>query len=235
LRVGTDYIILSSVGSVNITYKNWRSDLKPTETYHHGHLREELLRLGLEALETEGADILSLRSLAERAGVSKTAPYRHFKDKDIFLGALADEGFRLLHIQLEQVILVPGPGPEPSPATASGSAPNSTAVAAMGRAYMDFAVAHPALYRLMSSSLVCTMPSGMTQWARRSLLLLARSLEPVDLGSVRTNGINIDATVAAWAYIHGLVSIRIDGLFPADLPEPDWDRLAGIIPVIHNE
>jgi len=238
LRVGTDYIILNSVGSVNITYKDWRPALKPTDTYHHGHLREELLRLGLEALETEGADVLSLRSIAERAGVSKTAPYRHFKDKDVFLGALADEGFRLLHIQLEQVILVPGPGPKPRPATASGSAPSSTAVAAMGRAYMDFAVAHPALYRLMSSSLVCTMPAGMTQWARRSLLLLARSLRPAGQDTAGSDGaadIDMDATIAAWAYIHGLVSIRIDGLFPADLPEPQWDRLAGMIPVVHND
>ncbi len=211
--------------------------MKPTDTYHHGHLREELLRLGLEALEAEGAEVLSLRSIAERAGVSKTAPYRHFKDKDVFLGALADEGFRLLHIQLEQVILVPGPSPEPRPATASGSAPNSTAVAAMGRAYMDFAVANPALYRLMSSSLVCTMPAGMTQWARRSLLLLARSLRPAGPGKASREeaiDINMDATIAAWAYIHGLVSIRIDGLFPADLPEPQWDRLAGMIPVVHN-
>jgi AcrR family transcriptional regulator len=206
--------------------------LKPTDAYHHGHLREELLRLGLEALEAEGADVLSLRSLAERAGVSKTAPYRHFRDKDVFLGALADEGFRLLHIQLEQVIPVHGPGPEPNPATISGS----PAVAAMGRAYMDFAVTHPALYRLMSSSLVCTLPSELTQWARRSLLLLARSLSPAGQDTAGSDGavaIDIDATVAAWAYIHGLVSIRIDGLFPADLPEPQWDRLAGIIPLIN--
>ena len=205
--------------------------MKPTDTYHHGHLREELLRLGLEALEAEGADVLSLRSLAERAGVSKTAPYRHFRDKDVFLGALADEGFRLLHIQLEQVIPVPGPGPEPNPATT----PGSPAVAAMGRAYMDFAVAHPALYRLMSSSLVCTLPAELTQWARRSLLLLARSLKPAGpdkAGRKEAVDINMDATIAAWAYIHGLVSIRIDGLFPADLPEPDWERLAGIIPVV---
>ncbi|MFH2115494.1 MAG: TetR/AcrR family transcriptional regulator [Spirochaetota bacterium] len=200
--------------------------MKPNDTYHHGHLREELLRLGLEALETEGADVLSLRSLSERAGVSKTAPYRHFRDKDAFLGALADEGFRLLHIQMELVSSAPGP----------------TTLAEMGRVYMDFAVAHPALYRLMSSSLVCTLPSEFTQWARRSFLLLARSLKLVVVDGKddvnKTAGektgaegvIDIDATVAAWAYIHGLVTIRIDGLFPADLPEPNWDRLAGIVP-----
>jgi AcrR family transcriptional regulator len=169
--------------------------------------------------------------LAERAGVSKTAPYRHFKDKDIFLGALADEGFRLLHIQLEQVIPGPGPSIEPIPATVSGATTTSSAVAAMGKAYMDFAVTHPALYRLMSSSLVCTLPPELTQWARRSLLLLAHSLKPATAGSNDDQAIDIDATVAAWAYIHGLVSIRIDGLFPADLPEPQWERLAGIVPV----
>jgi AcrR family transcriptional regulator len=172
--------------------------------------------------------------LAELAGVSKTAPYRHFKDKDAFLGALADEGFRLLHTRLEQVIPITRLSPEPEYAIA----PGSTAVAAMGKAYMDFAVAHPALYRLMSSSLVCTLPSELTQWARRSLLLLARSLRPAGLDKAdreEAGEINIDATIAAWAYIHGLVSIRIDGLFPADLPEPQWDRLAGIIPVVHND
>ena len=87
----------------------------------------------------------------------------------------------------------------------------------------------------MSSSLVCTLPAELTQWARRSLLLLARSLKPAGpdkAGRKEAVDINMDATIAAWAYIHGLVSIRIDGLFPADLPEPDWERLAGIIPVV---
>ncbi|MDX9958402.1 MAG: TetR/AcrR family transcriptional regulator, partial [Spirochaetia bacterium] len=204
--------------------------LKSTDTYHHGHLREELLRLGLEALETEGAQLLSLRSLSERAGVSKTAPYRHFKDKDAFLGALADEGFRLLHTRLEQVIPNPKATLRPAMRPQPGTAQVGTTVAAMGRAYMDFAIDHPALYRLMSSSLVCTLPSELTQWARRSLLLLARSLQPTTAGD--NGAIDIDATVAAWAYIHGLVSIRIDGLFPADLPEPQWERLAGIVPVV---
>lgn len=206
------------------------------------------MRLGLETLETEGADVLSLRLLAERAGVSKTAPYRHFKDKTVFLGALADEGFRLLHTRLEEVIPASDSALKHASKLQPGTATVDTAVAAMGKAYMDFAVAHPALYRLMSSSLVCTLPSELTKWARRSLMLLARSLEPdsrgnkggsgrADGGNTGSNNaggeaaIDIDATVAAWAYIHGLVSIRIDGLFPADLPEPHWDRLAGIIPV----
>ena len=196
-----------------------------SDSYHHGHLREELIRRGLVALEREGADKISVRALAEEAGVSKTAPYRHFKDKDLFLGALADEGFRLLHEGL-----------------ASSAADGSDAVAEMGRAYMAFAMSRPALYRLMNSPLICTLPEELTRWARKSLLLLAGSLaeaRPRGRGADKSRGgtdrvpagpPDLDAAVAAWAYIHGLVLVRIDGLFPDDLPEPDWDRLSGVVP-----
>jgi len=189
--------------------------LKPNDPYHHGHLREELLRLGLEALETEGADELSLRLLAERAGVSKTAPYRHFKDKDAFLGALANEGFRLLCARLERT-----------------TGTDSGRVSAMGVAYMGFAVSRPALYRLMNSPLICTLPDEEIFWARRSLVMLAETLRAASASSAQEGAIDIEAAVAAWAYIHGLVLIRIDGLFPADLGEPDWEKLSSIVPVL---
>ncbi len=195
------------------------------DTYHHGHLREELIRRGLDALEREGAEALSLRALAESAGVSKTAPYRHFKDKDLFLGALADEGYHLLHEALTASIA-------PDRKRRSSETP----VGAMGRAYMAFAVSCPALYRLMNSPLMCRMPGEYTGWARKSLLLLAGTLAAARTGAEealdarRAGPPDLDATAAAWAYIHGLVLIRIDGLYPTDLPEPDWDRLAGIVP-----
>lgn len=193
--------------------------MKTTDTYHHGHLRAELIRCGMGALETEGADKLSLRLLAEQAGVSKTAPYRHFRDRDEFLGALADEGFRLLHLELE-VFAKEGPNGVP----------------AMGRAYMGFAVAHPALYRLMNSPLVCVMPEGSMVWARRSLLLLSQTLaggastNPSVTDTARDGVFDSNAAAATWAYIHGLVLLRIDGLFPADLPAPDWNLLASTVP-----
>jgi AcrR family transcriptional regulator len=193
-------------------------------TYHHGALREELIRRGLEALEREGAEALSLRSLAEAAGVSKAAPYRHFKDKDHFLGALADEGFRRLYAELD--------------AARQGTARSGEddGVGRMGQAYMGFAIRTPALYRLMSSSLLCRVPDESLVWARRSLMLLAESLagDPkraaIASRSAAPRADGLDETAAAWAYIHGLTLIRIDRLYPADLPEPDWDRLARAIP-----
>lgn len=61
-------------------------------TYHHGDLAAALLAAGLDLLETEGADRLSLRAAARAAGVSPNAPYRHYADKDDLLAALACHG-----------------------------------------------------------------------------------------------------------------------------------------------
>lgn len=192
--------------------------------YHHGALREELVRLGLEALERDGAEAMSLRALAEAAGVSKAAPYRHFKDKDHFLGALADEGFRRLYAELDAARLG---------APRGGGADG---VGRMGQAYMGFAIRTPALYRLMCSSLLCRVLDESLVWARRSLMLLAETLagDPERAAIAGRSAVpradELDGTAAAWAYIHGLSLIRIDRLYPADLPEPDWERLARAIP-----
>jgi AcrR family transcriptional regulator len=63
-------------------------------SYHHGNLRQELMDLAEQHLINEGIGELSLRALAREIGVSQTAPYRHFKDKNALLAALATEGFR---------------------------------------------------------------------------------------------------------------------------------------------
>lgn len=188
------------------------------DRYHHGDLKAELLRLGITAIEREGAGGLSLRALAEEAGVSKAAPYRHFPERDLFLGALADEGFRLLCLALESAVAEGG------------------GVADMGKAYMAFAVTHPALYRLMNSELMCGMPAELTGEARRSMLILGEGLARAGGWELTTEGEAgrrfADEAAAAWGYIHGLVMIRIDRLFPAWLPEPDWDSLAGRLPTL---
>ncbi|MCC2105214.1 MAG: helix-turn-helix transcriptional regulator, partial [Hyphomicrobiales bacterium] len=65
-------------------------------SYHHGDLRAALVAEGMRQLGGEGAGDLSLRGVARAVGVSATAVYRHFPDKDALLSAIAEEGFRLL-------------------------------------------------------------------------------------------------------------------------------------------
>jgi AcrR family transcriptional regulator len=200
------------------------------KSYHHKNLPAELLRLGLEAIEQEGTENLSLRALSERAGVSKTAPYRHFTDKDDFLAALADEGYRLLYEALK---------------ASTPEEPRRT-LPALGRAYFAFALERPALYRLMTSPIVCVAGERSRKaesdedkaapgWPRKALLFLAECLERDIVLRGKKPQLNPDAAAATWAYIHGLVMIKIDGLFPLDYGEPDWELLAGIFPPIPLE
>jgi len=95
-------------------------------TYHHGDLPAALLGAAGKALERDGPGGLSLRDAARRAKVSHNAPYRHFKDRQALLVALAEEGFRMLRERLR------GLGP-----------------LEMGEAYVRFACQHPQRFRLM--------------------------------------------------------------------------------------
>ena len=68
---------------------------KPTNkaSYHHGDLRTSLLVAATAMLKEDGIEGLSLRKLADKVGVSRTAPYHHFKDKNELLCAIAEVGF----------------------------------------------------------------------------------------------------------------------------------------------
>jgi AcrR family transcriptional regulator len=98
-------------------------------TYHHGDLRAAILEAAARMIEKEGLKGLSVREAARRAGVSHTAPYRHFPDRDALLAALAEEGFSELSKALEN---------------RSGRE--------LAEAYVRFALEHPQRFRLMFAS-----------------------------------------------------------------------------------
>src|SRR6266700_1692801 len=102
------------------------------DTYHHGDLRAACLRAARELLEESGSAGLSLRAVARRAGVSPTAPYRHYADRDALASAVAAEGYRELAGYLAAA--------HPSPSTPEE-------LAAVAVAYVRFALGHPALFR----------------------------------------------------------------------------------------
>ncbi len=98
------------------------------DAYHHGDLRGALIALALETLEEDGPEGLTLRGLAERAGVSGMAPYRHFADKAALLEAVARRGFAELHSDLAAVDDAQNP---------------KEALIAFGVVYVRFACARP--------------------------------------------------------------------------------------------
>src|SRR5687768_13056774 len=108
---------------------------KRADRYHHGDLRRALLEAAVRTIQTHGVERLTLRSVGEKLGVSRTALYRHFADKSALLAAVATEGFRTLRLQTL----------EAWDARQGGRA----GLDAMGAAYVKFAVAHPSHYRVM--------------------------------------------------------------------------------------
>jgi AcrR family transcriptional regulator len=165
------------------------------ERYHHGNLRRALIRKGLERLRKGPADTLSLRQIARDVGVSATAVYRHFPDKAALLGALCQEGDHMLAEAFRKAMAKAKPGHD--------------AFDAMGRAYVRFALAHPALFRLMMS------PTGAQREGGEASAMLSDTLQ--ELGGSRLTKAQRDVQrLKAWSIVHGLAMLMLDGLVPDD-------------------
>jgi AcrR family transcriptional regulator len=104
--------------------------------YHHGHLREALLRAAERALETGGVQSISLRELSRELGVSQGAPRRDFASKQALLDALAIRGFEQFDEALKRATGKRGQG-------------FKTRLTKLARTYVGFALKHPALRSLM--------------------------------------------------------------------------------------
>lgn len=111
------------------------ADLPARRGYHHGNLREALIEAARDLVAERGPAGFTLVEAARRAGVSPSAPYRHFKDRDEVLAALCERGFALFGEAL---------------ASAARSAPTpAEALRRMGPAYLDFARREPGYYAAM--------------------------------------------------------------------------------------
>ncbi|NQU70812.1 MAG: TetR/AcrR family transcriptional regulator, partial [Rhodospirillales bacterium] len=152
----------------------------------------------VDILEKDGIAALSLRAVARQAGVSQTAPYRHFADKEALLAAVAAEGFRGLIAQMSERV--------------AGLADPTARLAALGMGYVAFASAHPAQLRLMFGPEIRNKPDHpeLIEVAREGYAMLsdamAERLSLADAGPVDP----ALATLAAWSLVHGLATLLVD-------------------------
>lgn len=165
--------------------------------YHHGDLRAALLETGLRLLAERDVEGLSLREMARDVGVSATSVYRHFPDKTALMTALAREGLdRLAAAQRAADDAVGG---------------GQAGFAATGRAYVRFALANPALFRLIFTSSAAVQVSGDNDASR---LLRANAAAELPAGA-GADAIEAEA-IGAWALVHGLAMLMLDGQIAAD-------------------
>ena len=177
------------------------------DTYHHGALRETLIQQAFKVLETDGLEALSLRDLAERAGVSKTAPYRHFEDKRSLLLVLASTGFRRLADKLEGVM------------RPAGDRDQALAVVKdLVRGYVAFGRESPALYKLMMSSFGFALHSEeCARQSARSFGCLIQAVADAQAFGWKPGLDQRSVVVALWATVHGWAGLMIENLVPGGL------------------
>ena len=188
-------------------------------TYHHGDLRSSLIDNATAMITEQGIESLSLRKLAERIGVSRTAAYHHFKDKNDLLSAIAAQGFSLWQSKAEQIF---------ENKKLSEQEKYHTFV----HFYVHFATQNAAIYKLMFGSTLWKKQENNDHSSSKSSQELIDVAYPsfqyqVEMTQAwQANGIlpksqnSLRLAQVTWATLHGIAQLVIDGIY-ADASQID--------------
>ena len=190
-----------------------KSPAKQPSRYHHGNLPQAMLQAAVRTIQKQGMEALTLRGVGERLGVSRTALYRHFADKQALLAAVAAEGFRTLRTALAEAWESAGRG--------------RAGFEAMGLAYVRFAVTHPSHYRVMFGGAVraggTNSPGDPGTDAFQ--VLLDAITEQQAQGLVHGDEPR-QLALYIWAVVHGVAMLALDGMLPPEVPAASLMALA---------
>jgi len=172
----------------------------PAKKYHHGDLKNALIKAGVEILSKEGIEGLSLRKVAQRAGVSHSAPYSHFPDKQSLIAAISTEGFNQLYAELDAAVLAYPKSPKKQ-------------LQQGALAYLQFALNNTDTFKIMFSG-VLEKEKEYPAFVEISHKTFQRVVDVVracqGAGIMRATPPEMMA-VAAWGQVHGIVSLALEG------------------------
>lgn len=188
--------------------------MRRPKPYHHGNLREALLKAALRLISEVGPTAFTLREVARRAGVSHNAPYRHFRDRDELMAAVSTQGYgELTQAMLEAVEGKPG-----ALAQLKGA----------GLAYVQFALRRPEHFTVMfdaptskPSERLCFNPQKMktkypeaAEAAEQSFRTLMTFVAACQQEGTLPAGDPKGLALLAWSVVHGIAKLAITGRFP---------------------
>jgi len=177
---------------------------KNKQKYHHGDLRAALIDATIEMINQQGVEKITMRSLSEWVGVSRTAAYRHFKDKADLLTATAIEGFE----QFSRVL---------STARVNDSIDEISRFREMGQAYIKFAMENSAYYRLMFGDVVLQKNEALANAADMAFNELFTMIQQCQqVGAISNDDPKLQA-IYIWSLMHGLSSLIIDHKLEASI------------------
>jgi len=188
--------------------------------YHHGDLKNALIKAGTEILASEGLGGLSLRKVAKQAGVSHAAPYAHFKDKQALIAAISTEGFKQLYTQIESVKETYQANPE-------------SLLIETAWAYVQFALNEPDRFKLMFSSAL-EMEKEYPDFVESSQRAFRQVLDIVEIcqgANILKSGDSELIALSLWGTVHGFISLLLEGQISHRILEkaPLKDILVSII------
>lgn len=168
--------------------------------YHHGDLKNALIQAGVEILAREGVHGLSLRKVAKKAGVSHTAPYSHFSDKQGLIAAISTEGYNRIRVRVERVW------------RAYENEPLKL-LARTAWEYVQFAMEDPDLFKITFSGVVEKEQDypALVEAAGESFNRLVRIVQRGQESGVLRPGAPDLCALSVWGAIHGMVLLRLDG------------------------
>jgi len=187
--------------------------MRAKRPYHHANLKQNLLDAAVDLLAEAGLHGFTLREVARRAGVSHNAPYRHFRDKDDLVAAVAAEGFDRLTESMKE-------------AMAEGSSA-AERLRLAGRGYVEFAVGSPRHLVVMFETRSSLEQQAGEQQAgaqraeyavagQRAFRVLLDAVSAVQAEGSLPKGDPHTFAVAAWAAVHGLAKLAVSGQLPFD-------------------
>ena len=175
--------------------------------YHHGDLKNTLIDAAIDIIHKDGRRALTLRGVAAAAGVSRNAPYRHYKNKEALLAAVAESGFREFTLLMDNNIRE-----ETDPLEK---------IIKQACAYVEFARSHPAQFEVMFRFNLMSFfgyPDLLDAASGAASRLLSSIQACQEAGIVR-QGDSIKLGFGAWSMIHGLATLIVGGMFPLDIKE----------------
>lgn len=164
--------------------------------YHHGNLKETLIRAALELIAQKGPAGFTFAEAARWAGVSPAAPYRHFRDREELLASVALRGFEVFEQALAR-------------AWDNGRPDAMAALDRLGKAYLAFARTEPAYYSAMFEAGVAADTNADLQAAGDRAFAILRTAAEALIAEmpVKTRPPALMLALHIWAMAHGIASL----------------------------
>ena len=172
----------------------------PRKTYHHGDLKNALIKAGVEILAKEGIEGLSLRKVAQRAGVSHSAPYSHFPDKQSLIAAISTEGFNQLYAELDAVILAYPKNPKKQ-------------LQQGALTYVQFALNNTDIFKIMFSGVLEKEKEypAFVDISQKTFRRVVEVVKACQKAGVLQSGSSELMAIAVWGQVHGIISLALEG------------------------